>query len=379
VVKDSFEFRAISDVPDDPHRHTGDRGFGPGSDVDVGERPLPLGGWWLTHQIELTCRLYPVQLVTDGSLVAPIDAELHLRGLSPSFISFVELRNVHAASLVLLAGLNLLLKSLLAGSDLWGGSDGGKYSNHHPAMRGTPLRPIDQLTNEWSFIARSPEAREIVRSLAVREPDIAATGADNLAELVSMLRGAIGNPRAAWAPRVLQALLRANPQHPLVSRAILQALLPGLTAVARRLSWGSGGEWTDGGSFFVDLIATAWEVIEEWAGEDRPYAAPDLLSAIRCRMRRQIMSHRRAIEAAMGSELDQYDRRAWASGDGSDLDLLARAIDDLTGTEISRTDAAILYGSRVLGLSMTELANLSGRSRRYLTTRRRQAERVVSQ
>jgi hypothetical protein len=240
-------------------------------------------------------------------------------------------------------------------------------------MRGTSSRPIDQLTLDWRAISRGCESKHALDLLAAREPDVASTQAKDLEELVALLRGAIGDPRGDWAPRVLQAMLRTQSVHPLISRAILQALLPGLVTVARRLSWGSGGDWIDGGTFFSDLITTAWEVITEWCGEDRPYALLDLLSAVRCRMRRQIMSRRAAREIAVGPELDRR-LGITASAETSDLEVLAQAIEDLAGSQLDPTDAAVLYGNRVLGLSMTELAKMTGRSRRFLADRRRRAE-----
>jgi len=240
-------------------------------------------------------------------------------------------------------------------------------------MRGTFSRPIDQLTLDWRAVCRGSESKRALDLLADKEPDVASTRAEDLEELVSLLRGAIGDPRGDWAPRVLQAMLRTQSVHPLIPRAILQALLPGLVTVARRLSWGSGGDWIDGGTFFSDLITTTWEVITEWCGEDRPYALLDLLSAVRCRMRRQIVSRRSAREIAVGPELD---RRLGIrkSSEISDLEILAQAIEDLHGNELDPTDAAVLYGNRVLGLSMTELAKMTGRSRRFLADRRRRAE-----
>jgi len=240
-------------------------------------------------------------------------------------------------------------------------------------MRGTTSQPIDQLTIDWRAISRGSESIRALELLAAKEPEVAATHALDLEELVGLLRGTIGDPSATWAPRVLQAMLRAQSVHPLISRAILQALVPGLVTVARRLSWGSGGDWIDGGTFFSDLITTAWEVITEWRGEDRPYALLDLLSAVRCRMRRQILSRRSAREIAVGPELERR-LGVRASGGISDLEVLARTIEDLAGNQLDPTDAAVLYGNRVLGLSMTELARMTGRSRRFLADRRRRAE-----
>ena len=58
--------------------------------------------------------------------------------------------------------------------------------------------------------------------------------------------------------------------------------------MAGKLQWGRGGEWQDGEEFFGELLSTTWLVLQEWSGQDRPYAVLDLLSAIRCRLRRQL-------------------------------------------------------------------------------------------
>ncbi len=238
------------------------------------------------------------------------------------------------------------------------------------------LQPIDQLTVDWRAVGRGTESERAIRLLSVHEPVVAATGSRDLHELVGQLRDAIGDERATWAPAVVQAMLRSANLHPLIPRSILQAIVPGLVTVARRLSWGSGGEWTDGGGFFSDLITTTWEVIVEWSGDDRPYALLDLLSAIRCRMRRQIVNGRAARERPSTPEVEQrLSSSVWTGV--TDLDVLAQAIQELSGTLLDPTDAAVLYCHRVLGLSMTELSRLTGRSKRFLADRRRRAEELL--
>jgi hypothetical protein len=236
------------------------------------------------------------------------------------------------------------------------------------------FRPIDQLTAEWAGSSRTAEARRALGLLADAETEIAALGVEDLAELVASLRQPRSVAGRTSAARILQAMLRSQSVHPLVSRAILQALLPGLVTVARRLSWGSGGEWEGGGAFFADVLATAWEVIVSWAGEDRDYAVLDLLSAIRCRVRRQLLKHRTAA-ATVVLDPDVDERADLARGWGTTaLDDLARAIEDMTGRGLDRADAAVLYGHRVLGLSMAELAGITGEPRRRLDGRRHRAE-----
>jgi len=240
-------------------------------------------------------------------------------------------------------------------------------------MRRIALRPIDQMTAEWTSTARSPASRQALARLAAAEPPVAALGVEDLGALVDALRAPGSRAARERAAGVLRAMLRSQAVHPLVPRAILQALLPGLVTVARRLSWGAGGEWDDGGAFFADLVATAWEVIVAWSGEDRSYAVLDLLSAVRCRLRRQAARHRSAWEqAAPGLDPERGPLGPPTNGT-TGLDDLARAIDALSGRGLEPGDAAVLYGHCVLGLTTTELSRMTGRSRRHLDTRRRRA------
>jgi hypothetical protein len=246
-------------------------------------------------------------------------------------------------------------------------------------MTTVSLRPIDRMNAEWGWMGRCSESRAALRSLAAAEPDVAELGAHNLADLVERLRLARDAAGRDHAASLVRAMLRSSAVHPLVPRALLQALLPGLVNVARRLSWGTGGDWADGGTFFADVVATAWEVIMAWSGEDRPYAVLDVLSAVRCRLRRQVERHRAgAGQVALGLGAEEATEVP-ASPGGLDLELLARTLDDLSGRGLDPGDAAVLYGHRVLGLTLSEMSRLSGRSRRQLSTRHQRAERVLCQ
>ncbi len=73
-----------------------------------------------------------------------------------------------------------------------------------------------------------------------------------------------------------------------IRRALLQTLLPGVISVCRRLRFGQGVT-SESGEFVGLALATATEILAQWAGEDRPYAALDVLSALRGRLRRWIL------------------------------------------------------------------------------------------
>lgn len=262
-------------------------------------------------------------------------------------------------------------------------------------MNLTALRPMTLLDNDWCALCHSPTSKEALERLAAAEPLVARLGARDLGDLVGMLRGhrAPGSPSSSLDTQedrggvrdrdlpaaVVRAMLRSAGVHRLVPRAIVQALTPGLVSVGRRLGWGAGGEWPDGGAFLADALATLWEVVEEWAGEDRSYAVLDLLSAVRCRLRRRLLQHRRQQDRVLPVPQVDADVRAgrWCSAD-TDVDQLAAAIDGAWGRELDRTDAAVLYAHSVLGYSLSELSALTGRSRRYLGARRDHAAQVLT-
>jgi hypothetical protein len=243
-------------------------------------------------------------------------------------------------------------------------------------MTDRALQPINRLDADWRATRRSAASKDALRRLAAAEEVVAALCLADLADLGDLV-DALRHPKdaadRARAARIIQAMLRSQGVHPLVPRAVLQAILPGLVSVARRLSWGAGGDWNGGGAFFVDLLTTAWEVVVEWAGDDRDYAVLDLLSAIRCRLRRQLLSQRAGHERVVpGLDVDALAPVPWRNG-GSDLDELARTIDELAGNGLDPIDAAILYGNGVLGMTITELSQMTGMSRRYLGGRRQRA------
>lgn len=241
------------------------------------------------------------------------------------------------------------------------------------------LRPIERLARDWEARRRSSASREAFAALADAEPELALVGAQDLGDLVDAL---IGSSPAAWrdgrganerdrAAGLFRLMLRAGAVHPMVPRALVQALVPGLVGVGRRLAWGQGGEWESQDAFTLDALTTAWEVVVEWCGEDRAYAVLDVLSAVRCRLRRRIVRHHALHHAErLAAEDDRIVEQA-ATGE-SDAEELARAI-ELEGRRLDEQDAVVLYAHRVLGYSLSELSEASGHSRRFLAARRDRA------
>lgn len=245
---------------------------------------------------------------------------------------------------------------------------------------------IDQMEIEWRSIGHTRYAVRALREVAGRDPGLGrlvlgdgGRGGDGSAacptpgDLVVHLRRATGRRQREEAARLIRVLLREAGADPFIPRLLVQALLPGLINVAGKLRWGQGGDWQDGEEFFCELLATTWCVIGEWAGQDRPYAVRDLLSAIRCRVRRQLFRSKELASRvqAIGAE-EVMDRGTTAE---TVLDELARAVIDERGQGMPLDEAQVLYGHNVLGYSIAELAALTGRDRRALYTRRNRARR----
>ncbi|HVC14194.1 MAG TPA: hypothetical protein VND62_04965 [Acidimicrobiales bacterium] len=240
-------------------------------------------------------------------------------------------------------------------------------------------RPLDVLARDWESLRRTPASHDALEALARAEPDIARLGASNLGDVVDAL---IGSTPADWrtgrgsaerdrAAALFRVVLRSTSAHPLVSRALVQALVPGLVGVGRRLAWGKDGEWDSQDAFTVDAITTTWEVVQEWSGQDRAYAVLDVLSAVRCRLHRRIRRHHTLHRTEHLTSGDEPLEEPATSGP-SDAEELAKAIDRERG-HLDPADAVVLYAHRVLGYSLSELAASSGHSRRFLAARRDRA------
>jgi len=221
---------------------------------------------------------------------------------------------------------------------------------------------VTNLTLDWRLIERSPQGRQLLRRLQVAAPPGAFE-----AGLEAALSPA-GPLSTSERAGVLSHLLALAAEEPLAARGLVQALLPGLRGVARQLDYGVGGPWSSGGHLLVDLVATCFEVITNWAGQVRPFAGPDLLSAVRLRARRQ-RAHHRARRHLPLSEVAEPQ----GLPDPAEL-ALARAAADLDDPR----DAVVVVGRLCCAWRWAELEEALGESRRRLERRlHRGARRIL--
>lgn len=241
------------------------------------------------------------------------------------------------------------------------GAIGGVRGRTVTAMT-SHLRPhqLDDLRTEWRSVGRSRAAREALAVLKAEHPPLAETRAEDLGDLVELLEPSSGLSQLERA-QLAAALLATADQHPLLARALLQTLLPGLVSVARKLDWGRGRS-EDAATFLGDLITAAYEVIAEWAGQERAYAAPDLLNAVRCRMRRRLV----ADGSPQFVPLESMGKEEPMDFDVVPDEDLAVVLALCTGPE-DRLGVLALYGREVLGFTYKELAARTGYSARSLS------------
>ena len=170
--------------------------------------------------------------------------------------------------------------------------------------------------------------------------------------------------------------LRSADVDALIPRAIIEALIPGVLALPQRVDT-AVGPWCDLDAFYADAISALWELTTSWSGTHRPYAAGDLLSGVRTRLRTLQSSERRhrCRQASTPDPLDTFPASIGRTGE----ELLAAALVDATGHGLTISDAAVLYATRVLGMSLAEVADIAGVPTGHLRWRRRNAiDRLVA-
>jgi hypothetical protein len=233
---------------------------------------------------------------------------------------------------------------------------------------------IRQLRNEWRALGSSRAATTACHRLAECEPVIARLDVDDLAELVTALSSSSGGLSRDHAAAVIAAMLQSATLDPLIPRAIIQALIPGILGLARRID-ATVPPWNDLDAFYGDATSALFEQITTWSGTQRPYAAGDLLSGVRTKLRTLQISERRHRSRRLDTS-DGLNTRPGSIGPSGE-ELLAASIAEAAGDGLAASDAAVLYATRVLGFPLVEVAELTGVSVRSLGRRRTHAVAFV--
>lgn len=204
---------------------------------------------------------------------------------------------------------------------------------------------LSALRREWRQAGRTPSARAACRRLAARHPGLDLEHVEDLLGVVALLERRGGRTVVERAA-IVRALLE-DAADPEVHRALLQTLLPGVVSVCRQLRFGEGIT-DDPSETLSTAIALLSELLVDWAGHSRQYAAGDLLSALRGRLRRWLLK-----EKAARRQLRRDDPVEGAAEDASGL--LTR-LEGLRGTPHDRL-ARLTYARVFEGRSLRELAD----------------------
>ena len=160
----------------------------------------------------------------------------------------------------------------------------------------TSQHSIVRLQREWGNLSRSPRALALVEGWALHV--VPCRSLDDVLVATGLgLRGCPGD----HDDEIVGRLVVLARDHALAGRIVLQRLLPGLAAIARRRSRGSHSavllETTD------ELLVTAWAVIRTYRVERHPsFVVPSMLREIERRTFRP--ERRRRLEVvAVGDEV----------------------------------------------------------------------------
>jgi hypothetical protein len=157
---------------------------------------------------------------------------------------------------------------------------------------------LGQLRREWLYAGRTPKARRAFSRLLSRWPDLPLEGLSDLGDVVEALERRSGLTMLEKAEVLKALLLEAEDLE--IARTLLQTLLPGIIATCRQLRFGEG-VISDPGEMVAVAVASCAELIHDWAGQSRQYCAPDLLSALRGRLRRWMLKEKEAARSVEAS------------------------------------------------------------------------------
>lgn len=243
-------------------------------------------------------------------------------------------------------------------------------------MNNTAPNIIKALDDEWETLGTSRRYRESLARWAEAEPVLSGFGSP--AEVVKRAERR-GDP--AGSNELIGALLRLA-DDPLAARTLLQALLPGLAARAARGAWAARAsrrcapacEGLD--ELDQEVVASAWERIRSLAGTSPDWPACVLVEGAWRRVRQRAETARARscrsapLTGAARAEVD-LDRPAAEA-------LTVHLVDQVRRGRLKPAEAGLVYTTRVLGHSPSDLAQCLGIDARALRARRTRVERRLA-
>ena len=203
---------------------------------------------------------------------------------------------------------------------------------------------LEQLRHEWQYVGRSALARTTLERFVQHHGELRVGHLADLCDVVTVLEVHSGHDVLERAA-IVRALLE-DASDPLIHRTLLQTLVPGVVSVCRQLRFGDG-IIRDPRDTLAMAVGLASELLTDWAGQSRQYAAPDVLSALRGRLRRWLLKEKAALRAV--SVYEAPDLQAVPASP------LATRLDSYRGSQHDRL-ARLTYARVFEGRSLRDLA-----------------------
>ena len=249
----------------------------------------------------------------------------------------------------------------------WDGRPGGRSRDHQRKADSAGEKSherdlIERLEAEWGALS-SGLLRARLRVWSDQE--VALAGFATPQQLLRHLLSVGGSPRLK--DETLAALVRLAQSDPLAARVVLQALLPGLKSLARRILFEAG----ERDEVWSALLAHCWERIRCYPLERRParIAANILLDALKKTTYELKRARRDRDEVTSDASTTQL---AQLPVDRDVERLLQRAV---AAAAISADEAELILRTRIDRADMHALAAEASLTYHALNTRRLRAEK----
>jgi len=228
------------------------------------------------------------------------------------------------------------------------------------------------LQADWERDGAGGDARSALRRWESTRPDLGCFISP--AELVRS-----SHRRDASARDLIEALTEEAASDPWAARTVLQALLPGLAALASQhldLVGAAREPFATIAELDQFLVCTAYERITQVAAEVPHFRLRTVLDSTWARLRVHARAHRRDHDRSIALS-DGHDGVAGPAR--SDVETLALLLIDAVERRVLRpADARLVYATRVSGHSTTELAQSMGCKLDAVRRRRYRVEQVLA-
>lgn len=223
------------------------------------------------------------------------------------------------------------------------------------------------LQTEWAALERTPASAASLRRWRHEEPALA-----ELADLPSLVAAVERRDQAAAGDAILSALARRAPTDDFAARTLLQLLLPGVKALARRLWW-----LGDPDERAAAVVAAVYERIRTYPWQRRPARiAANILADAGQRLLRRNAAARRPVEVFL-DDIDQ-DLACEPAGPSPTEELLALLGWAVTAGHLTHAQVQLIGLTRIADTPFEQLGEPEGVSAPSMRRRRQRAERQLA-